>query len=65
MELNALEIFLCEDSQHEEVDPTEIILKDNPPQEGEEEEEEEKEVEEEKKSKKDSEGYQTSEEVDE
>ena len=31
MELDALRILLREDGQHEEVDPIEIILKDNPP----------------------------------
>ena len=62
MELDAPRIFLHEDGQHEEVDPTKIVLKDNPPQEGEEEEEEEKKVKEEKE---DTKGYQTSEEADE
>ena len=65
MKLNAPGILLHEDRQHEEVDPTKIVLKENPPQEGKEEEEEEEEVEEEEESKEYSEGYQTSEEADE
>ena len=56
--MDAPEIFLREDGQHEEVDPTEIILKNNPLQ-------EEEELEEEKESEEDFEGYQTSEKVDE
>ena len=67
MELDTPEILLCEDGQYEEVDSTEIVLKDNLLQEGEEEEEEAKEVEErkeeEKESEEDSEGYQISEEA--
>ena len=58
-------IFLCEDGQHEEVDPTEIILKNNPPQKGEEEEEVEEKEEEEEEEEEDFERYQTSEEADE
>ena len=65
MELDASKIFLHENGQHEEVDLTEIILKDNPPQEGEEKKEEKGEVEEEEESEEDSEEYQTSKEVNE
>ena len=39
LELDAPEILLREDGQYEEIDPTEIVLKDNLPQEWEEEEE--------------------------
>ena len=63
MELDAPETLLCKDGQHEEVDPTKIILKDNLPQEEEEEQEEveeEEKVEEEEESEEDSEGHQTS-----
>ena len=42
MKLDALEILLCEDGQHDEVDPIEIVLKDNLFQEGEEEEKKKK-----------------------
>ena len=57
--------ILVHDGQHKEVDPTEIVLKDNLPQEGKEEEEEQEEVEEEKELEEDFEGYQTSEEANE
>ena len=65
MKLDAPEIFLREDGQYEEVDPTEIVLKNNLLQEEEEEEEEEKDVKKEEESKENFEGYQTSEETDE
>ena len=66
-ELDAPGILLHENDQNEEVQPTEIGLNHNPPQE-EDEEEEEEEVEEEEdndeESDEDSERYQTSEEAD-
>ena len=65
VELDALGILLCEDGQHEEVDPIEIVLKDNLLQEEKEEEEVEEEEEEEEELEEDSKRYQISEEPDE